>query len=247
MEQIFTVTHGTSGHYKAFWCYFAGVTELKRERWICQLLLLSQSSYTLFKQLIDQDFVWYFAYRCFYSVSAYLFMQKLIVSEHNIYCTEKKKWFNALHKKRTKAKVCIIHNKFCWAFVQVHSTKNPPLCLIVLLKCLLYSHGSVCLITQMRIIKSFLFFFNFILLSAFSHEVMMLRIMLPEAGSHMVCWWVKVKGNMNKSLPNYFWHISLIIINKLWEVLRDLAASTSLSGVLFIIYNVRYHFFSSTN
>lgn len=104
MEQIFTVTHGTSGHYKAFWCYFAGVTELKRERWICQLLLLSQSSYTLFKQLIDQDFVWYFAYRCFYSVSAYLFMQKLIVSEHNIYCTEKKNGLMHFIKKGQKLK-----------------------------------------------------------------------------------------------------------------------------------------------
>lgn len=175
------------------------------------------------------------------------FLCKNWLCQSTTFIALKKKWFNALHKKRTKAKVCIIHNKFCWAFVQVHSTKNPPLCLIVLLKCLLYSHGSVCLITQMRIIKSFLFFFNFILLSAFSHEVMMLRIMLPEAGSHMVCWWVKVKGNMNKSLPNYFWHISLIIINKLWEVLRDLAASTSLSGVLFIIYNVRYHFFFSSS
>lgn len=92
------------------------------------------------------------------------------------FITMKKNGLMHLIKKRTKAKVCIIHNKFCWAFVQVHSTKNPPLCLIVLLKCLLYSHGSVCLITQMRIIKTFFFFLNFILLSAFSHEVMMLRM-----------------------------------------------------------------------
>lgn len=162
-------------------------------------------------------------------------MQKLIVSEHNIYYNEKN-GLMPLIKKGTTAKVCIIHSKFCWAFVQVHSTKNPPLCLIVLLNCLLYSHGSVCLITQMRIIKSFFYYL---------HSAMKSWCL---EWSHMVCWWVKVEGNMNKSLPNYFWHISLIIINKLWEVLRDLAASASLSGVLFIIYNVRSHFsFCSSN
>ena len=41
-ERFFTAVHSTSGHCKAFWCYFTGVSEpeLGWERGICQLLLL---------------------------------------------------------------------------------------------------------------------------------------------------------------------------------------------------------------